>query len=213
MLRWPFRNTEGKSSDTYAALEKILTLLESSPLYRPGFGVWAQACLSCYRGAKWDAAYYSLVERVFNCLATEYPNYWPSEDLLEAGIRTSESLGNSQLAAELAQRVAGKYSSWHDRTPSLAITKSLKRIQTVCLRNRDVESIRSVLASIEKIRDLIPARSYQDLLELGVIAYSCSDNPDYAEALVLAMMECGLIPRLVTLSGFFGLTHCYVVTH
>lgn len=159
----------------------------------PPFRLWKQIIASCVKGTTLDSSRWKLVKRAFAALSHDIPDFWPDEMVLRNGIAASEATMDSQLAADLLARLA--IHSKKTENASALDSSMVERSLLLCLRCGDLKSFRSVLESVDALSSLIPEATMRHLLELGVKGYTSSDNPELAEALVLAMKNRGIRPR------------------
>jgi len=104
--------------------------------------------------------------------------------MLEYGLCACEATLDSKLATDLVHR-AVSYSP--PMMSSAAIASHFATAISVCAKSLDSISLRAVLESLDHAGDKIPLESKRNLLEHGVLAFADLQNPEMAEALLLAM--------------------------
>lgn len=203
-VQWLDRDRSGRSIDTTASIEKLLGLIDEWPSYKPGFKVWKEIIAASAKGAPSNHRRWQLVQTAFRALAADVPGYWPDHRLLLHGIEACHVLNDVSLAADLIHRIANnapgsiakadddeRYSSdQRYQSTDLFSVFDLERIVNICLN--DSHALRSVMEDIFDLGDRIPLPFRQRLFELGVKGYAANNEPDTAEALLLALCDGGL---------------------
>ena len=192
-------------------MRDIITLLESERSYNPALFVWKELVCAAVKGAQEDESRWSIISKVFKCLAWSAPGYCPDLILLQHGLNASKALNDPELASDLIWRAV---INSRESIPvpvkvdsSLSVNGSRRldipfmdfaKAMNICVSKGDVISCRKILTAAK--RGGLSNRNLRALYLINLKIVAHRGDAEASEKLIFDMLEKSLEPESVLLA-------------